>query len=141
MRTAYLRLNKNDVSEGTVPISPGPSGKLTVKDLIQELVESEAIPKNAKTTVRLPRFVPIDPGSRHTHVGGQWVPSGDSGDCMGLTNDRLHDGDLIVADQPYGPSNKESIKLYLPPTTLYLMCCRRQSRVVYHSNLKDHQFI
>ena len=33
---------------------------------------------------------------------------------MGLTNGRLHDGDLIVADQPYGPSNKESIKLYLP---------------------------
>ena len=105
------KLEKSDVSEGTVPLSPGPSGKLTVKDLINELIESGAIPKkNVKTSVSLPRFIPIDSGSNYSHVGGRW---GRMGMDMGCEDNRLHNGDLIVADQPYGPSNKESIKLYL----------------------------
>jgi ubiquitin len=114
-----------EASEGLVPVPSRGGGHATVKDLLRELTEGGAIPEHSETHVNIPRFRAVTycqfssiapPLDSYTTVGGHWQPYGGS---YGLANSRLSEGDLIIADQPYGPANHESVRLYLKkPDTL-----------------------
>jgi ubiquitin len=105
--------DRTDVCEGLVPVPSSKGGHNTVRDVVRELTDGGVIPEHSNVRVNLPRFH-LMTAPEYTTVGGNWIPNVENrrGD-LGLTNCRLAEGDLIIADQPFGPANKESQHLYL----------------------------